>query len=294
MSSRSPERHTPPDGPEADAEIETSGGPLSTEEKEEVEEHAKLRPLAIYEVVRQEGVEELGRPFQALWWSGIAAGLSIGLSLTAQGTLHALLPDAPWRPLVASLGYTVGFLIVILARQQLFTEITLTAVLPVLTAPTRKALAALLRIWGVVFLANMVGTALFAGLLAADGTLPHFVGEGALAVSEHAMSTPPGPAFLRAIFAGWMMALLVWILPMADTARFWAITLITYLISLFELSHVVAGSVELFLLVFEGQMGLMQGLLGHLLPLLAGNIIGGSALFALLAYGQVRKELEEE
>jgi len=277
----------------ADAEVENSGGPLTSEEQAQVEDHGKLRPVAIYEVVRQEGVEELGRPWRSLWWSGLAAGLSIGLSVTAEGTLHALLPEAPWKPLVESLGYTVGFLIVIMARQQLFTEITLTAVLPVLATPTRRLLGALARNWSVVFLANMVGTACFAALLSIEGVLPGFVTEGALAISAHVARVEAAPTFLRAIFAGWMMALLVWVLPLAESARFWMIALITYLISLFELSHVVAGSVEIFLLVFEGRLAMAEAVLRYLLPFLLGNILGGSALFALLAYGQVRDELAE-
>lgn len=289
-----PPQPNPPYPPHHDpeAEVEQAAGPLTPEEQEEVEEHAKLRPLAIYEIVRQEGAEELGRPWRSLWWSGLAAGLSIGLSVTTEGALHALLPDAEWRPLVESFGYTVGFLVVILARQQLFTEITLTAFLPVLAHPTRKLLGALARNWSVVFLANMVGTAIFALLLSYDGLLPPFVREGALSVSAHMAELTPGQAFLRAIFSGWMMAMLVWLLPLAETARFWVIALVTYLIALFELSHVVAGSVEVFLLVFEGRLGLGLGLTGYLLPFLAGNVVGGSALFALLSYGQVHDELE--
>ncbi|MDJ0386674.1 formate/nitrite transporter family protein [Roseomonas sp. E05] len=275
-------------------ELDSGGGPISAEEEEEIQDYQKLRPVAIYEVVRREGVEELGRPWRSLWWSGLAAGLSIGLSLAAQGTLHALLPDASWRPLVESLGYTVGFLIVILARQQLFTEITLTAVLPVLAEPGRKVLAALARNWSVVFLANMAGTLVFAAALSLEGILPPFVREGALAVSAHAAERGLGAGFMRAIFAGWMMALLVWLLPLAEAARFWVIALLTYLIAVFELSHVIAGAVELFLLMFTGRLGVLEGLGQHLLPWLAGNTIGGAALFALLAYGQVRDELADD
>ncbi len=47
-----------------------------------------------------------------------------------------MLPDAKWRPLVDSLGYSLGFLFVILGRQQLFTENTLTAILPLARRPT--------------------------------------------------------------------------------------------------------------------------------------------------------------
>ena len=66
----------------------------------------------------------MARPVISLWWSGVAAGLSISFSLLAEAVLYTHLPDQPWRPLVRNLGYSVGFIIVVLSRQQLFTENT--------------------------------------------------------------------------------------------------------------------------------------------------------------------------
>ena len=117
----------------------------------------------IYEIVRRLGEEEMGRPATSLWWSGLAAGLSISFSLLAQAILQMHLPDAPWRPLISSFGYCAGFVMVVLSRQQLFTENTITVVLPVMAEPTLNNLWKLCRMWGIVFLANIVGT-LFAAL----------------------------------------------------------------------------------------------------------------------------------
>jgi formate/nitrite transporter FocA (FNT family) len=86
----------------------------------------------------------------------------MGFSMVAEGLLQAGLPEAPWRPLLASFGYALGFLIVILGRQQLFTESTLTAMLPVLYRRDRASVAGLARVWGVVFVANIIGTIIFA------------------------------------------------------------------------------------------------------------------------------------
>ena len=72
----------------------------------------------------------MARPALSLWWSGVAAGLSISFSLLAQAILATHLPDASWRELVIALGYPVGFLMVVLSRQQLFTENTITVVSP--------------------------------------------------------------------------------------------------------------------------------------------------------------------
>jgi formate/nitrite transporter FocA (FNT family) len=93
------------------------------------------------------GEEEMERPATSLWWSGFAAGLSISFSLLAQSILLTHLPDAAWRPLLTSLGYCVGFVMVVLSRQRLFTENTITVVLPVMARPSL-----------LVLLANLAGT----------------------------------------------------------------------------------------------------------------------------------------
>src|SRR5690349_19671681 len=110
--------------------------PVTEREVRDIEEMSTPRTPVIYEVARRQGEEELRRHAFSLWWSGVSGGLSISFSLLAMAILEKHLPDAEWRPLVVGLGYTFGFLIVILGRQQLFTESTITAVLPVLKNPT--------------------------------------------------------------------------------------------------------------------------------------------------------------
>ena len=123
-------------------------------------------------MVRDQGLEELDRSFGGLAWSGVAAGLSIGFSFLLEAALQAGLPEAPWRPLVASFGYSLGFLIVVLGRQQLFTETTLTAIIPVMTERTFRMVGRTLRVWAIVLVANLVGTTLLGILLAQPGMMP--------------------------------------------------------------------------------------------------------------------------
>ncbi|MEJ1157048.1 formate/nitrite transporter family protein [Prosthecomicrobium sp. N25] len=267
---------------------------LSEGEAQAIEDRLMLRPVAVYEVVRQEGEEELARPASSLWWSGIAAGISIGFSLVAEGVLHGMLPDAPWRHLVESWGYTVGFLIVILGRQQLFTESTLTAVLPALADPSRAHATGLARVWGIVLAANMVGTAVFAAGLAWGRFVPAEFDAGILAVARHLMEAGSADFFFRAIVSGWLIATVVWLIPSSESAAFFVIAAITYLIALLGVTHVVAGAVDVFYLVFLGEISAGHALFGFFLPTLLGNIVGGSALFALVAYAQVREEMATE
>src|SRR6476620_2189198 len=123
------------------------GSGITDEEVQDVEELATPRTPVIYEVVRRLGEEEMLRPATSLWWSGLAAGLSISFSLLAQAILETHLPDVAWRSLVSSFGYSVGFIMVVLSRQQFFTENTLTVVLPVMAEPTLRNLALIARIW---------------------------------------------------------------------------------------------------------------------------------------------------
>jgi formate-nitrite transporter family protein len=264
---------------------------ISAHEVEEVEDRSSPRTPIIYEIVRRLGEEEMARPAVSLWWSGIAAGISISFSTLAQALLQMHLPDAPWRPLIVSFGYAVGFLMVVLSRQQLFTENTITVVLPVVAGPTRARVVTMMRMWGIVFLANMAGTLIAALFCSYTPAVPPDVLATMQDISLHMMQHGWFAMFFRAIGAGFLVAAMVWLLPSATAAQFHVVTLITWLIALGGFMHIVAGSVEAFLLVASGQLGLLTMIGGFTIPVLLGNVIGGTALFALLSYAQVMKEI---
>jgi formate/nitrite transporter FocA (FNT family) len=130
---------------------------LDDAEKDQAAQHSSPPALVIHEIVRQEGEEELERRAGAIVWSGLAAGLSMGFSFLALALLQSSLPDTPWRGLIDGSGYSVGFVIAVLGKQELFTESTLTAVLPFLVRRDLKTLLALLRFWAIVLAANIAG-----------------------------------------------------------------------------------------------------------------------------------------
>jgi len=163
-------------------QIGDSAGELTESEKRIAEERTALRAAVIHEAIRTEGEAELLRPASALMWSGMAAGLSMGFSLAAMGLLYSRLPDTQWRPLITDLGYTVGFLVVILGRQHLYTENTLTVMLPLLTNRDRKTFWAVLRLWSVVLVANVLGAGMVAGFPADSGNGHHIVNRSATVV----------------------------------------------------------------------------------------------------------------
>lgn len=264
---------------------------LDSEEREQAATHAPLRALVIHEVLRDEGEFELRRPPAALLWSGLAAGLSMGFSFLTLALLQAYLPDQPWRPVVASFGYCVGFVIVVLGKQQLFTETTLTAMLPVFYQPRMKSIGILLRMWAIVLVANIAGTLAFAFLLSSQDLFSPEVHQALSAVSAGSLSDHFIPTTLKAMLAGWMIALMVWVLPSAGSSGLFVIMLMTYVISLGHFSHIVAGSTEAAFAVFAGSAGVGDYLMRFFLPTLLGNLFGGVALAALLNHAPVAHEI---
>ena len=260
-------------------------------EVERIEQEATPATPAIYEAVRRFGKEEMTRPAVSLWWSGVAGGLSISFSLLAEGILRLHLPDSQWRDLVVAAGYPVGFLMAILARQQLFTETTITVMLPLIKEPTREHFAGAGRMWAVVLAANMAGTLIAALLCTYAPVMSPELRASMLDIARAAMDHGALEMGCRAITAGFVMAAVVWLLPGAGNAQFHVVALLTYVIGAGDFSHIVAGSMEAFMAALNGGMTL-PALFGTFMgPVLLGNIVGGTALFAVISYAQVMKEI---
>jgi formate/nitrite transporter FocA (FNT family) len=271
--------------------IETLTPELTEGEKEIVEKRTALRAAVVHEAIREQGETELRRPVLALTWSGLAAGLSMGFSMISQGLLQSHLPDAPWRPLITNLGYSVGFLVVILGRQQLFTENTLTVILPLLARRHGATLLGVGRLWSIVLVANLIGALAIAWVIGNTGIFTQDVRDAFSMIGAAALSGGPSTIFLRGIFAGWLIALTVWMLPAAEGSRPVIIIAMTYLVGLGGFAHVIAGSVEvLYVVATSGAVTWIEYFRDFLLPALGGNIVGGVSLVALFNHAQVVSE----
>ncbi len=259
---------------------------LSPQQEQEAQGRTSVSAVVVHETIRHDGEEELQRPGAALAWSGFAAGLSMGFSFVAEALLRRYLPDAPWRPLVVNLGYPVGFLIVILGRQQLFTENTLTAIIPLLARRNLLTLVSVLRLWAVVLGANLLGAHLFAWVLGNTAAFRPEVQDSLRSLAEEAANVAFGTAILRGIFAGWLIAMVVWILAAIDNGRIAVIVTLTYLVGLAGLTHIIAGSVEVLFLVMTGRLSWFAYLGGYMAPTLVGNILGGVSMVSAVNHAQ--------
>ena len=108
-----------------------------------------------------------------------------------------------------------------------------------------------------------------------------------LALAKQAADVTFGDAILRGIFAGWLIAMVVWMLAAIDTGRIAVIVILTYIVGLAGLTHIIAGAVEVLFLPMVGAKSWLAVVWGYMLPTLIGNIIGGVSLTAALNHAQV-------
>ena len=263
-------------------------------DSEDIEDIKSADAKDVHRAVREEGEEELDRPASSLIGSALAAGLAINASLIAQGALEVMVPDAMWKPLLVAMGYPIGFIMVVLGRMQFFTESTVTAMLPLVTRPSRWALGRTVRLWALVLGANVAGAAIATFVLLHGGMIDPAIAEGMVAVSAKLLTHAPLAMFLTAIPAGFLIAGLAWVLPNGREQALLVIFAVTWVVGVAGFSHSVVGSAEAFMLVWHGDIGVARALGGMILPAVAGNLVGGAGLFGMLAHAQVRGELHEE
>ena len=231
--------------------------------------------------------EEFSRSTRLLFLSGLAAGLSISLSFLGITVLSALWPGGPSH-LAGSLLYPLGFLLVVMGRYQLFTENTLTPVTLVLTRIA--SIPRLLHIWGVVLAANVLGAALCAYVLATTGVFTPEMAEVAYGIGDHFLGMSWGDLFWKGVFAGWLVASMVWLNYAARdmTSRFLITFALIYPVSAAELAHCIVGSTEVLYVVFQGGASLGTFFVDFLAPAVLGNTVGGVLLVAILNFSQTR------
>lgn len=264
--------------------------PPEHESPQEGGEGTRLTAHQIHDNVRSAAEEELERPAAALLWSGVAAGLAISFSFFAAAFLASLV-DPPLKKAAESVGYPLGFVLVVLARQQLFTENTLEPVIPLLDDFSGHKLVRVLRLWALVLVANLAGALLIA-VVAARTTM--FTEPTLLAEMEHVATQATGGGFVevfyKAIFAGWLVALMAWLVAATKLtgAQIVLIWLTTAPISAFGFKHSIAGSVEAFWLAAWGGATWSAMLWQFVVPAILGNIVGGVLIVAVLNHGQVK------
>ena len=253
------------------------------------------RPKSDREILQeqmQDSLHEYRRSNRSLFLSSVAAGLEIGFSLFLMAAFysnfHSVISSQAMYLLVA-ISYPIGFLMVVIGRSDLFTEHTTLAILPVLDG--RQTFASLMRVWAVIYAGNLVGAAVFSLILVQFVGMTERLDAGVFSYyGDKLLADNAGGQFLGAIFAGWLMGLLGWMVASsAETiSRMAVVTLITFVIGLGGLAHCIAGAVGIFSALIDGA-GAVNWLSAVKFLVIAtlGNTIGGSIFVGLLKYSYV-------
>jgi len=252
------------------------------------------RDILVHELV--EGLAELRRPKAGLLLSGLSAGLDVGFSVflmavavtLAQGELSPL----ALRALLANL-YAVGFILVIVGRSELFTEHTTLAVFPVLNR--NASIARLLRLWALVYSANVIGALAFAFVMPLVGSEMGILEEAALREIALPMFEHPGwVIFLGAVLAGWLMGLLSWLVAAAreTISQILIVWLVTSSIGFLHLQHCIVGTVEVAAAMFWLPDVTFVDFMRFLVWATLGNVLGGVFFVALIKYSHAIQSID--
>lgn len=259
------------------------------EKQEMAVETRRLTAPEIFDAAADHGRSELKRSWRSLAFSGVAGGITIGLSGISVAAIHAMLGDGSWQQFVSYLMYPAGFIAVIIGHSQLFTENTLYPV--VLVLDEKRHLAAMLRLWGVVLTANILGALLFAVLAIRTPALRPEIAGALVKLGAAAAEGSFVNLFWSGVIGGWLIALVAWMV----TASHWTIGqevmiwLLTFIVGIGHFAHCIVTSCEILSASMAGAVSV--GAYFHwLLPATLGNIAGGVGIVSVLNYGQVRQD----
>jgi formate/nitrite transporter FocA (FNT family) len=243
----------------------------------------------IFRGVEKNARDELRRSTQALAFSGLAGGMSMGLTGIAVAAAMVALNGVPGRGFIAYMLYPVGFIAVIIGRAQLFTENTLYPVALVLSE--KRHMGETARLWTVVFVGNVLGAIAFAGLAVGSDALNPDIHAALVELGKQAVQGTASHIFWSGVIGGWIIALVAWLV----TASHWTIGqiaviwLLTFVVGVGHFAHCIASTGEIMSAVIAGAVPLSR-YLAWLALATSGNITGGIMIVTVLNFGQVKLE----
>jgi formate/nitrite transporter len=243
-------------------------------------------PAQVARLVEQVGVRKAGLPVRPTLMLGMLAGafIAFGAMYYTLVMTGSTLGFGPAR-LLGGIAFSLGLVLVIVGGAELFTGNNLI----VLTwAERRIGTLALLRNWGLVYVANLVGALGSALMVHWSGTLE--LGDGAVAetatrIAQAKVGLGFGEAFFRGVLCNTLVCLAVWLCFAAHDAgsKILAIVLPISAFVALGFEHSVANMYLIPVPMLAGAEGVgVSGFIGNMVPVTLGNIVGGGVFVALV------------
>jgi formate/nitrite transporter FocA (FNT family)/nucleotide-binding universal stress UspA family protein len=227
---------------------------------------------------------EIASGTRELFFSALAAGFAITITFLVYASMRVTADGK----VVAALLYPLGFVYIIIGGYQLYTENTLPPV--ALTLERLASIPTLFRHWLIVLCGNFTGGALGAVVLAHGGVFDGATAEMAVTISAKGIETSAWSLFFKGAFAGLIVAGVVWLdFAARETISRLAIVYLAFLaIPLGNLFHVVVSFTEsvYLILVPAYDLGAVTAMTEFVIPVLAGNTLGGIVLVTVVNYYQ--------
>jgi len=187
--------------------------------------------------------------------------------------------------LLGGVAFSLGLILVVVGGAELFTGNNL---IVMAWADRKVSTGRLFSNWVLVFVGNLIGSLATAAIVFWSGTLElggGAYGETARAIAEAKVALPFHQAFLKGVLCNTLVCLAVWLCFAAHTVS-GKILAIIFPISTFValgFEHSVANMYLIPVGWLAGADGVtVEGFLGNLVPVTLGNVVGGSAMVALV------------
>jgi formate-nitrite transporter family protein len=236
-----------------------------------------------------EGQERLARPWPALVVTGVLGGIDVGTGVLA----YLLVEHETGSTLLAGMAFSIGFVALLLAHSELFTENFLVPVTAVVAR--RASVVALARLWVVSLAANLAGGWLVAWLIVQAFPV---LRPTAITAGRHYAELGVGlRSFTLAVLAGMVISLMTRMQHGTESlgVRLVPALLFGALLAGGQLFHSVLDSILMFTALTTGQapFGYLDWL-GALGWSVLGNIVGGVGLVTALRLARVPHRVAEE
>jgi formate/nitrite transporter FocA (FNT family) len=136
---------------------------------------------------------------------------------------------------------------------------------------------------------NLAGALVSATFIAFSGAFLPDLHAAFAEIAKETIGPPLWTIFAKAVFAGWLIALMVWLLPLADQLGPLIIILLTWLVAAGHFQHIIAGSVDALYGALRGATT-WGDFVHFLIPTFLGNVVGGVAFVAAITSAEIAAE----